>query len=199
MTTKLISKPKKKPLPRSKKLTRENWIAAARRALTEGGIEAVKVDLIARKLGVTRGGFYWHFTDRADLLRGLLQHWEDVNTEPLLKAIKAAGVRGVKEDFDPTVGRLLMEEKEFSPAFDSAVRSWAQSDRLVQEAVHRVDGRRISAFQSMFEKYGFEGDVALVRARIIYFHQIGYYALAIKETLEQRRQLMHLYDEILIY
>jgi AcrR family transcriptional regulator len=198
LTTKLISKLKKKPVVSSKRLSREDWIAAAQKELVNSGIEAVKIDLIAKKLGVTRGGFYWHFTDRADLLRRLLRHWEDVNTEPLIKAIAEAGARGLKEDFDSTVGRLLMEETEFSPKFDSAVRNWAQADQLVLETVLNVDERRISAFQAMFEKYGFKGDVALVRARIIYFHQIGYYALAIKETLEQRRKLIHLYNEILI-
>ena len=122
-----------------------------------------------------------------------------VQAKTLLKAIAAAGARGLKEDFGPTVGRLLTEEKEFSPTFDSAVRNWAHADALVREAVESVDERRLAAFQLMFEAYGYDGEVALVRARIIYFHQIGYYALAIKETLEQRMHLLHLYDEILIH
>jgi len=194
----LISRPKKSINGRGT-LTRESWILAARKALIASGIDGVKVDLLGRALGVTRGSFYWHFEDRAALLRALLKHWEETNTEPMLDAIARAGARGMREDFDSHIGKLWIDEKEFSPAFDSTMRDWARVDRLVAAAVHRIDERRIAAFQTMFEAYGYKGDAALVRARITYFHQVGYYTLAIKESSEQRARLSTLYDEVLLH
>src|SRR5580693_7759368 len=73
-------------------LTREDWLAAARRALLHGGPAAVRVDTLARQLKISRGSFYWHFKDRSDLLAALLAEWEAEKS--LLAAVLLAGDRG---------------------------------------------------------------------------------------------------------
>ncbi|HUF50410.1 MAG TPA: TetR family transcriptional regulator, partial [Longimicrobiales bacterium] len=55
---------------------REEWLAAAAAALTRGGVEAVKVEALARDLAITKGSFYWHFADRPALLASVLDQWE---------------------------------------------------------------------------------------------------------------------------
>lgn len=184
---------------KSSRLSREDWINAARTMLVESGIDGVKVDLLAKRINVTRGSFYWHFEDRDSLLDALLHLWEASNTEPMLAAIKAAGAKGDRNDFDQTVGRLWIDETDFDPAFDSAIRDWARTDPMVAEAVHRIDDIRVAAFAEMFKSYGFDEDEAEVRGRITYYHQVGYYTLGIRESTAERGRLATLYDKVLLY
>ncbi|MDB5364206.1 MAG: TetR/AcrR family transcriptional regulator [Rhodospirillales bacterium] len=186
------SKSKTAPPP----LSREDWLHAAKAALLKGGVDHVKVDRLARDIKMTRGSFYWHFTDRDDLLRALLDHWEATNTGPLLLAIEAAEKRG-RDGFNE-VTKVWIEEKEFSPAFDSAVRDWARKDAAVARAVRRIDEKRIAALTRLMNSFGFAPEEAVVRARVIYFHQVGYYALAIRESEAERHKLLPLYSKILV-
>jgi len=175
-----------------------DWVEKAKDALIKDGIKGVKVDLLARDLGVTRGSFYWHFRNRQSLLDALLDHWRHSNSEPMLEAIRRAGARRLKEDFR-YVDDLWLEERDYLPGYDAAVRNWARTERTVGEAVRQVDQIRIDAFTEMFKAYGFKGEKALIRARILYYHQVGYYALNIHETVKERRYLSPLYDEVLLF
>jgi AcrR family transcriptional regulator len=192
------SEERSNPDTKKGQLSRKDWLLAARDQLTKEGIEGLKIDKLAKKMEVTRGSFYWHFESRDELLRALIQHWEDVNNIPLLAAIEAAAANGERADFGRIIGDLWLDETRYSSAFDSAIRSWAKRDKQVARVVHRVDDTRIDAFRKMFEAYGYDGDRALIRARIVYFHQVGYYALQMRESVEERRRLGPLYDEILL-
>lgn len=171
-----------------------DWIAAAREMLIAGGIASVQIKPLAERLGVTRGGFYWRFRNRQDLLDQLLVDWEKRNTRPFLKAAERAGTP--RERFRRMV-RLWMDEKDFDPVLDTAVRHWASVDPKVAEKVHQADDARIAALTSLFLATGEEPTRAMVRARVVYFHQIGYYALNLRETPAQRRKLLPIYDEIM--
>src|SRR3982074_2670570 len=93
---------------------REDWIAAARTELIAGGVNAVKIGRLAKRLRVTRGGFYWHFTSRADLLDELIQSWEISNTAPFERSLTSGSVRdGVREFV--AIANLWLNEKEYSP------------------------------------------------------------------------------------
>ena len=72
--------PDKDPLIGNVKVTRQDWLNAARAVLKQNGVEAVKVADLAGQLQVSRSSFYWYFKDRTDLLNALLQHWQDTNT-----------------------------------------------------------------------------------------------------------------------
>ncbi len=188
-----MSRPLSKPL--SRPLNRARWIDAARAALLAGGIAAVKIGRLATRLGATRGSFYWHFVDRDDLLRALLLDWEATNTVPFERVL-TGGRSGVAE-FDAIVD-LWLSERDFSPAFDSAVRDWARLSKSVAAAVRRADLRRIEVLRQIFLDLGYRDPAALVRARITYFHQVGYYALALAESPARRRELARFYKEALI-
>ena len=171
------------------------WIAAARSELIKHGILGVKIGRLARHLKVTRGGFYWHFKDRADLLRQLLADWEATTTAPFERALSTDG-NGVKE-FQAVVD-LWVSEKEYSPAFDTAVRDWARKSKDVAVAVHRADNKRIEVLRRIFLDMGYADPEALVRARVAYFHQVGYYALGMVENPVRRRRLVPVYVAVLV-
>ena len=63
-----------------KTLTRDDWTTAGLAALVEGGPDAVAIEPVAARLGTTKGSGYWHFTDRADLLRAVLGAWVEQHT-----------------------------------------------------------------------------------------------------------------------
>ncbi len=172
------------------KLSTQAWIDAARTTLIREGIHAVKIDRLARDCGVTRGGFYWRFRSHAELLAALLADWRETNTAPMLTALEGP------DDPDTRfvrLARLWVEELGFSPAYDAAVREWARGDASVREVVHNVDEQRIGALCRLFLDYGYDADEALVRARITYYHQVGYYALNAQRDDVRRAELTPLY------
>lgn len=177
-------------------LDRGRWLDAARTALIEGGIERVKVDVLAKTLGVTGGSFYWHFRDRPELLAALLEHWRSANTAPWFDAVAGAGDDPLAQ-FEAIVA-MWIDEIDFSPAYDSAVRDWARNSPEAEAAVREVDARRIELLAGIFRGFGYAPRHAHVRARVTYFHQVGYYALRIIETRAQRRRLKPLYYESLL-
>lgn len=172
------------------------WIATARKALLEEGIQGVKVDRLAQRLGVTRGGFYKHFADRDALLDRLLQEWESGNVfAPDLPALKT------RADAQAALERLadrLIEEDGFDPRFDMAVRDWARNDKRAAWAVERVDARRLELLRRLFLAFGCDAEEASIRARVFYYHQIGYYAMGVQESPAERKRLRPLYTRILV-
>jgi AcrR family transcriptional regulator len=176
-------------------LRRQDWTLAARDAFIRGGVHAVKVDLLARKLGVTRGSFYHHFRNRADLLDALFELWRAQNAEPFEAIACAEHIRGW--DRIRKVVDLWLQETLFDPAFESAMRDWARISKRVATAVRAADEARIGLLWKAYREMGFQGDAAFVRARVTYFQQVGYYTLAIRETKTERRRLLPFYLEIL--
>jgi len=177
-------------------LTREDWILAARKALIRGGIGAVRIVPLAEALKVTRGGFYWHFKGRQDLLDALLDDWVRTNTAAFEGVLKEPGRNG-RVEFR-TIVDVWVNEKDYSPAWDAAVRYWAGLSREVAAVVKRVDQHRIDIIHQIFLDVGYRDPEALVRARITYFHQVGYYALGLEETRERRLELIPVYIDSLI-
>jgi len=177
------------------RLAREDWIALARRTLVTSGVEDVKVDVLARRLKVTRGSFYHHFANHKELLGALLEDWEANNR----REIAAVGERmreaggGLIELF-----RIWLGEDPAFPAFDIAIRVWARKSEDISGRVRIVDEAWIALFQDYLERGGMTAPESFVRARIMYFHQVGYFALAIREDLDVRARLAPYYHLALV-
>ena len=173
------------------KVTREDWLKRAGEVLIERGVSQVKVLTLARSLGVSRSSFYWYFQSRKDLLDRLLEGWEGQNTRAVLDhAARPAGniCRAVMHLFE-----CFMDATRFDPRLDFAVREWARRSAAVRARVDAADAVRVDAIRDMFLGHGFEETEAFIRARIIYFMQIGYYALVDNEPFETRITLLQPY------
>lgn len=173
------------------RLSRSDWIAAARAALIASGVESVKVGRVAKTLHVTRGGFYWHFTNLDDLLQALLADWERETNAMFESALTGGHADGASE-FRALINGWV-DEIDYSPAYDAAVRDWARRSSEVAKSVRRVDNHRIEVIKRIFSDLGFAEDEAFIRARITYFHQVGYYTLGLGESTGERRKLLPLY------
>jgi AcrR family transcriptional regulator len=171
-------------------LTREDWIAEARKSFVSSGVDDVKVDVLAKRMKVTRGSFYWHFESREDLLNALLKDWEENNRREIaaIQAFEAREGAGLIELF-----RIWLGEDPSFPAFDIAIRIWARKSEAVSKVAHQIDEAWIGVLQSFLERDGMKSPESFVRARIMYFHQVGYFALSIKESLEGRVELAPYY------
>ena len=177
------------------KVSREEWVRAARSLLIKQGIAQVKIERLAQLLGVTRGGFYWFFKNRDDLWDALLEDWRKTNTEPFFDAVAKAGPDGLAQTW--AVAQLWIAEKDFNPAYDAAVRDWARVSQKARKAVEQVDQQRIELLKKSYDSMGFEEEEALIRARITYFHQVGYYSLGMREPKSQRQHYLPMYMKIL--
>jgi AcrR family transcriptional regulator len=176
-------------------LGRDAWLEAARRALIEEGTAGVEVNKLAKRLDVTRGGFYWFFESRKQLLDALLLLWAQTGVQPFERIATATGQSGLQK-FQALVD-LWINEKEYDPKWDGAVRDWARTSAKVLDTVHAVDQQRISCIEHVFRDLGYIGKEAHVRARVTYYHQVGYYALGIRESRRQRLDLLPYYTKVL--
>jgi AcrR family transcriptional regulator len=165
------------------RLGRADWIAAALELLIEEGVDAVRITRLAEALAVTRGSFYWHFKDRDDLLAALIARWRRRNTAAVVSAVRDAAdlADGILRLFDAWI-----DPARFDPRLDSALRDWARRAPAVRAAVERADGERVAAIAALFERAGQANPMAFIRARVIYFGQVGYYALGIDEPMAER-------------
>ncbi|MCB1333012.1 MAG: TetR/AcrR family transcriptional regulator [Roseivivax sp.] len=164
--------------------SRAVWLEAARDALMDGGIDAVKVQPLASRLNLSRTSFYWFFKDRAAILDALLDNWEQTNTAALVEGCDAYA-ETVAEALLNLIS-VFLDETRFEPRLDMAVRGWAQQSPAVAERVAQADAARLGAIRALFARFGFAPDEADVRARTVYLVQIGYIALQIREALEDR-------------
>ncbi len=177
------------------RLRPEDWLHGARRRLVGGGIDAVKIGPLAEDLKVTRGSFYWHFRDRNHLLQTLLSQWRDESHEMFDRLVGGDAASGM-EEFVRLV-HLWIDESEFDPSLESAMRDWARTSEEVAAVVKAVDEERIAYIKRIFLDFGYEEDEAFIRARITYFHQVGYYTIGFNESLDARMALLPMYVYVL--
>ena len=177
-------------------LGREAWLECARQALIEEGTAGVEINKLAKRLGVSRGGFYWFFESREHLLDALLAYWVDTSTllfERLLRPEDRNGEREYHALID-----LWISEKEYDPKWDGAVRDWARTSPAVLKKVRAVDRKRLAIINQIFINMGFRGKEADIRSRVTYYHQVGYYALGVHEARKERLELLPYYAKVLI-
>ena len=169
-------------------LTPEHWIAAATDVLVDQGIDRVRVDLLAAQLSVTRGSFYWHFRDRDDLLRRVLQAWRDNATVQLTQRLAGAGTDPRRQLQDvislPFRGRAAVR----AARIELAIRAWARRDDMARRAVDEADDSRIAYHAQIFEALGFAADEARLRAFVLYSYEVAESLLNRQGTQAQKLQ-----------
>src|SRR3954453_18963149 len=120
---------------------RDRWIEQGLRARAAGGPDAVRVEALAKRLGVTKGGFYGYFADRDALLEAMLDVWERESTDEVLERIEREG--GDPKAKIERAGVLTFSSDRLLP-IDLAVRDWARHDESVAMRLRRVDNRRMA-------------------------------------------------------
>ncbi|MEQ9491496.1 MAG: TetR/AcrR family transcriptional regulator [Alphaproteobacteria bacterium] len=170
--------------------SREDWLETALAVLIDSGIEDVQITRLATRMEVTRGSFYWHFTDRTDLVDALIDAWRNHNTGVMVDALESA------ETLTEGILRLFsvwVDHGQFNPKLDQAMRDWARRSEEVHTIIVEEDDRRIETIAQFFRRFGYQDPEAFIRARVIYFTQVSYYALEIREPMDRRMSFLTAY------
>jgi AcrR family transcriptional regulator len=146
-------------MPAPTRTPRSAWIDAGLVALAAGGPDAVRIEPLAQALGVTRGGFYWHFEHRGTFLEALLDTWERRSTDEVLERVEGEG--GDPREKVRLAGMLTFS-RDLLPV-DLAVRDWARRDDAVAARLRQVDNARLEYLRRLIG--AFEPDAAQAEAR----------------------------------
>ncbi|MEM6277269.1 MAG: TetR/AcrR family transcriptional regulator [Pseudomonadota bacterium] len=166
------------------KVTRQDWLDAAMRTLIESGVEQVKVLTLATRMGVSRSSFYWYFKDRSGLLDALLAAWEEAN--PAAMIAQAALPSSSICEAICNIHKCVVNPALFDIDLDFAVRDWARRDGQVRARVAAADARTCAALATMFTRHDYPAQEALIRARVLYYMQLGYDAAELGESWDDR-------------
>jgi AcrR family transcriptional regulator len=174
------------------KLGRQDWLTISIQTLIEKGIEAVKIDPLAKLLNVTRGSFYWHFKSRDDLLVEILREWETRNTKSVITQIE-------KLDSSPNSKLLSLLEiaAQDDNRLEKAIRTWSVNDSRAETAINQVDRQRLDYLQKLFLQLGFSETDAKVRAQIVYSVRLGWFVMALPSQSTERLAEIRLVHNIL--
>ena len=181
------------------RLSPEDWLAAAFRALGQGGIGAVRAEALARDLGVSKGSFYWHFSDLPDLRRRMLAHWLDQATARILALAEAAG-----PDPRARLDRVLalavsdLADPYGGLSTEAAIRDWARTDPLAAEAQARADSDRLAYVARLLGEIGLPAGDAAQAARLVLMTYTGAVHLGISDRQALGQDLARLLAALLV-
>ncbi len=167
---------------------RHRWIEQGLRALAEGGPDAVRVETLAQSLGVSKGGFYGHFADRAALLTEMLDAWETMSTDDVLRRVEDRG--GDARAKIRRAGALTFSA-ELLP-IDLAIREWARRDRGVAQRLRRVDNARMTYLRQLFGAICADEAEAEARSLLAFSLMIGQHFLAADPGARSRAEQLDL-------
>ena len=166
---------------------RDRWIEEGLQALAAGGPDAVRVEALAKKLGVTKGGFYGSFADRDALLEAMLETWERESTDEVIDRVEREG--GDPRTKIQRAGVLTFSTDRLLP-IDLAIRDWARRDAAVAERLRRVDNRRMALLREMIGTFCSDADEVEARSLLAFCLAIGEHFLAADHGDRTRAQVL---------
>src|SRR5215469_4042412 len=169
------------------RVPRSTWIEQGLRALAVGGPDAVRIEPLAQALGVTRGGFYWHFADRRALLEEMLDTWERATTEEVIERLDRQGA-----DPGARLRRLFALTSPQVVLTDLAIRDWARRDQSVAERLRRVDNRRMEGLRALFATFRADPDDVEARCLLCFSLLIGNPLIAADHIPSSRADVLEL-------
>lgn len=143
-------------------MSKDQWLAKALDMLETDGFDAVKVEKLARQLGTSRSGFYYHFKNRQDLLQHLLSYWEEEYTSVITDN---QDMKNLDANTRLCTTMKMVREKKL-PKYDLAITAWAKIDPQVDKVVKKVVKMRLDFTRAIFKELGFTGDELEMRARL---------------------------------
>jgi AcrR family transcriptional regulator len=165
---------------------RDRWIDEGLRALAAGGPDAVRVEVLAKQLGVTKGGFYGFFADREALLEAMLDAWEQESIDDVIDRVEREG--GDPRTKIQRAGVLTFSSDRLLP-IDLAIRDWARRDEAVTERLRRVDNRRMALLREMIGTFCPDADEVEARSLLAFCLAIGEHFLAADHGERTRSQV----------
>ncbi|WP_307798069.1 TetR/AcrR family transcriptional regulator [Actinoplanes flavus] len=174
---------------------RDRWIEAGLEALAAGGPDAVRVEALAKRLGVTKGGFYGFFADRNALLTAMLDTWERESTDEVLERIERKG--GDPKTRITRAGVMTFSSHRLLP-IDLAIRDWARRDPEVAGRLRRVDGQRMDLLRQLIGTFCDDPEEVEARSVLAFCLLIGEHFLAADHGDHTRSQVLRRAGDIIL-
>lgn len=164
------------------KFGRKDWIDKGLTVLAESGIEAVRVEPLAKLMNITKGSFYWHFKNRGELLEALLQEWVNRDTDGIIREVEDKG-----GDTNTKLLNLFELAVRDDGKLENAIRAWATNDSKAAIVLAQVDECRLNYTRDLFLQLGFTPFEAMVRARMVYYTLVvGEFTVGVRPNLNER-------------
>ena len=163
---------KKPAKPARVMLDRDAWIKAAVTILAEHGADGLRVEVLAKRLGVTKGSFYWHFKDRRDLQDAVLDLWKEGRIRDIRKQTQAQP-GGEAAALLHTIEVYASARNRKGIAIEAAVRDWARRDPQAAAVVEEVDAERLACACRLFLARGITEEEAQARSLMLYAYVFG--------------------------
>jgi AcrR family transcriptional regulator len=157
-----------------KLLEQRDWLDAGLELLRARGIGGVEVNPLCRRVGVTKGSFYYHFENREEFLRRLIEHWLETCAPTPEEVANFDHVAGLE---DRVRAVLDLIRKHDLGRYDLPMRTWATENVTARQAVELMDKLRLSATAKLFAADGWARDAAYQRARTMYYFIAGRYEI----------------------
>ncbi len=153
-------------------LDRAAWIQAALDVLADEGVQGMRVEVLAKRLCVTKGSFYWHFKDRQDLLSGVLETWKAGRVQDIVKQTRLEPGRE-RAQIARLVDIYSTSRSRKGLLIELAVREWARRDAEAAAIVEEVDAWRLRCARELFLACGLPPHEASTRSMLLYAYVFG--------------------------
>ncbi len=198
----------------STRTPRGRWIEEGLRALAEGGPSAIRIELLAKAMGVTKGGFYGYFDDRAALIAEMLDSWERTSVDEMIERVERGEPASLEDLLDRFRRLELTSESDLLQRFegpgrvrllrlfalsllsdellniDRAVRDWARREPRIAERLRRVDNRRMDYMRSLFAEFCPDEDDAEARCFLAFSIWVGNPLIAAEHRSRTRAEVL---------
>ena len=153
-------------------LDRDAWALAATDVLADEGIAGLRVEVLAKRLKVTKGSFYWHFQDRRDLLTAVLEVWKDGRIRDIVKQTRAQPGRELEQIYH-VIDVYSASRSRRGAMIELAVRDWARRDAEAAAIVAEVDDIRLRCARDLYLACGVPMEEASSRCMLLYAYVFG--------------------------
>ena len=167
----------------------ESWIEAGLKEIARTGVEGVRVEVLAKNLGVTKGGFYRRFRDRAALLEAMLQHWSAGRIAAIERHTSLDGTTA-RERLKALIALYSERMNTEGMAIELAIRQWARADEPAAAAVAGVDAARLKNVGQLYRATGLSAEDADAQAFLFYCFVFGQSLLFLDRGQRRRAQLV---------
>ena len=167
----------------------DTWVRAGFAELARAGVEGVRVEVLAKNLGVTKGGFYRRFRDRAALLEAMLRDWSSGRIAAIEQQASLDG-ETARERLKALISLYSERMNTEGMAIELAIRQWARSDEAASAAVASVDAARLKNVALLYRATGLSSEEADAQAFLFYCFIFGQSLLFLERSPRKRAQLI---------
>lgn len=165
------------------------WVEAGLAELARSGVEGVRVEVLAKNLGVTKGGFYRRFADRAALLDAMLERWREGRSASIAQQTSLDG-EAPRERLRAMIQLYSERLNPEGMAIELAIRQWARSDENAAATVTSVDAARLRHVTELYRASGLAAEDAEAQAFLFYCFIFGQSLLFVERGPRKRSQLV---------